>query len=121
MLVRSASLVTLAAGIALVQPAVAAGPSISANPNPVHRGHVVRVHGVVPGCVPGDQVTLISHAFSHRHNFAGVSAVFARLDAHHAYSVRTTIPASRRPGRYVISGRCGGGNLGVSTTLRVLR
>jgi hypothetical protein len=121
MVVRTALVGTLAVGIGLVQPALASGPSISASPNPVHRGHVVRVHGVAPGCVVGDQVTLISKAFAHRHEFAGVPAVFATIGAHHAYSVRTTIPASRKAGHYNIGGRCGGGNLGVSTTLRVLK
>ena len=92
-----------------------------ASPNPVHRGHAVRVYGTIPGCVRGDQVTLISRAFSHRHDFAGLPAVYARVGAHHAYSVTTRIPARRAPRRYTISGRCGGGNLGVSANLRVLR
>jgi hypothetical protein len=121
MLVRSVFVAALAAFAALISPAVAAGPTISASPNPVSRGHVVRVHGVVPGCPTGDQVTLISRAFSHRHEFAGVPAVFARVGSHHAYSVRTTIPSAREAGRYVVTGRCGGGNLGVSVTLRVLK
>lgn len=110
----------LVASAALAWPAAASGPSIKASPNPVTRGHVVRVHGAVPGCVRGDQVTLMSKAFSHRHEFAGVPAVFARIGAHHAYSVRTTIPSHRTAGHYVITGRCGGGNLGVSATLHVL-
>ena len=92
-----------------------------ASPNAVHRGDVVRVHGTVPGCPRGDQVTLISRAFSHRHDFAGLPAVFARVGAHHAYSVETRIPTRRALRRYVITGRCGGGNLGVSANLRVLR
>ncbi len=121
MLVRSFPVTALLVTGAVAVPALAAGPSISVSPNPVHRGHVVRVYGVVPGCVRGDQVTLISKAFSRRHSFAGIAAVFAHIGAHHAYSVRTRIPAGRRPGAYVISGRCGGGNLGVARTLRVLR
>ena len=35
------------------------------------------------------------------------------------FKVWTTIPRSRRPGRYVITGRCGGGNLGFAVSLRV--
>lgn len=118
---RAVPVAVLAASAALAVPAPAAGPTIVANPNPVHRGAVVRVHGTVPGCPRGDQVTLISRAFSHRHDFAGLPAVFARLGAHHAYSVRTRIPARRAARRYTITGRCGGGNLGVSASLRVLR
>jgi hypothetical protein len=111
----------VACSSALAWPALAAGPSIVASPNPVHRGDVVRVHGTVPGCPRGDQVTLISRAFSHRHDFAGLPAVFARVGAHHRYSVSTRIPSRRAPRRYAITGRCGGGNLGVFATLRVLR
>jgi hypothetical protein len=116
-----------AAGISLlliVLPAgaqVAAAPSIRAQPNPVRRGKVVRVHGAVPGCPRGDRVTLISRAFSRRHEFAGLPAVIARVGARSRYSVRTRIPARRKPGRYRITARCGGGNLGVSVRLRVLR
>jgi hypothetical protein len=113
------AVVTLA-GVTAAQ-ALAAAATIVASPSTVHRGHVVRVHGTIHGCPIGDQVTLISKAFSRRHEFAGVPAVFATVSASGDYSVRTRIPALRRPGRYVITGRCGGGNLGVSATLRVLR
>ena len=121
MFVRTACLASLLVCTAVAVPALASSASIHASPNPVHRGHVVRVYGADPGCTVGDQVTLISKAFSHRHDFAGLPAVFARVGAHHTYSVRTTIPASRKPGRYQITGRCGGGNLGVTAPLRVLR
>lgn len=99
--------------------ALAAGPTINTDPHRVAQGGVVRVFGVVPGCARGDTVTLLSRAFSHRHEFAGVPAIFATVGRHHHYSKRTTIPARRRPGRYRITGRCGGGNLGVVAHLRV--
>jgi hypothetical protein len=50
-----------------------------------------------------------------------VSAIFAEVKAGHKYSKRTLIPARRRPGCYAITGRCGGGNLGVTAHLRVIR
>ena len=118
--VAAASLGAIGAAAALAVPAFAAHPTIEVNPNPVQRGKLVRVHGVVPGCPRGHLVTLISRAFSHAHEFAGVSAVFARVGRHSRYSVRTRIPARRRPGRYRVSGRCGGANLGVFVRLRVL-
>ena len=105
----------------LAIPAIAVEPRIVATPSVVHRGGSVRVHGTIIGCAIGDTVTLISRAFSHRHEFAGVPAVFATVGPNHAYSVRARIPATRRPGRYSITGRCGGGNLGVEAPLRVLR
>lgn len=87
-------------------------------PGSVRRGHPVRVHGVVPGCQAA--VTLISRAFSHEHDFAGLPALFAHVRMSGRYSVRIRIPAGRAPGRYSITGRCGGGNLGVSAKLSVL-
>ena len=119
--VRFVSAAAVALAVGLAAPAVAAAPTIQVSPGTVHRGHLVRVHGVVPGCPRGDEVTLISRAFSHRHDFAGLPAVFARVGARQRYSVRTRIPAHRKAGRYTISGRCGGGNLGVTASLRVLR
>jgi hypothetical protein len=118
---RAVPVATLACCAGLAWPALAAGPTIVVSPNRAHQGDVVRVHGTASGCARGDQVTLISKAFSHRYDFAGLPAVFARVGAHHAYSVKTRIPAHRAPRRYAISGRCGGGNLGVTASLRVLR
>jgi hypothetical protein len=37
-----------------------------------------------------------------------------------AVSIRVRIPKSRTPGTYTISGRCGGGNLGVTRKLKVV-
>jgi hypothetical protein len=93
-------------------------PTLQVTPRRVRRGGVVRVHGGVFACQ--GPVTLISPAFSPRHQFAGVPAISAPVRAHGAYSVRTRIPAGRSPGVYRISGRCGGGNLGVQARLRVL-
>ncbi len=112
--------VALAAVAAAAAPALAAGVSIHASPSSVHRGHVVRVYGKVPGCPKGSSVTLLSNAFVHTHDFAGVPAVYATVGSASAYSVKTKIPAGKKPGRYTISGRCGGGNLGVTATLHVL-
>jgi hypothetical protein len=117
------TLLVIAVAVALLATAtvaLAAGPTINVDPHRVHRGDAVRVFGVVPGCARGDQVTLLSRAFSHRHEFAGVPAIFATVGRGHHYSRRTTIPAGRRTGRYAINGRCGGGNLGVTAHLRVL-
>jgi hypothetical protein len=113
--------VVLAALFASTGIALAAGPTIKVDPTSVQRGYVVRVFGVVPGCDVGNRVTLISRAFSHRHDFAGLPAIFAEVGTGHKYSKSTRIPAGRRPARYAITGRCGGGNLGVTAHVRVTR
>ena len=115
--------ITLLVSAALAAPGVAsaAGPSIHVHPHRVHAGARVHVFGSAGGCPHGDRVTLLSRAFRHRHEFAGVPAVFATVRADGSYSVRPRIPARRAPRRYTISGRCGGGNLGVQNFVRVLR
>jgi hypothetical protein len=97
----------------------AGGISIRVSPSTVHRGHTVRVYGNVAPCPKGSQVELLSNAFVHTHDFAGLPEVIAIVRAHGAYSVTTRIPATKAPGHYSITGRCGGGNLGVSATLHV--
>jgi hypothetical protein len=102
--------------------AIAAGGStIHLSPSTVVRGHYVRVYGAVPGCPRGDELSLLSGAFVHTHDFAGVPAVNVTVGRGGAYSVRTRIPASKALGRYSVSGRCGGGNIGTFATLRVVR
>jgi len=95
------------------------GPSIRATPASVAAGQSVQVSGLAGGCPAGDQVTLISHAFSHAHEFAGVSAVFATVHSDDSYAVRTRIPAGRAAGSYSSTARCGGGSFGVSAQLQV--
>jgi hypothetical protein len=100
--------------------AFAAGPTIHATPNPVRRGHNVAVYGLAGGCPRGDRVTLISRAFPHTHDFAGLPAIFATVHGDDTYGTTTRIPRTKAPGRYTITARCGGGNFGVTRTLTVL-
>jgi len=64
-------------------------------------------------------VTLISHAFDGLGEFAGVGAVFTPVDASGHFSTTATLKPSVAPGTYTITGRCGGGNLGVEATLTI--
>jgi hypothetical protein len=66
-------------------------------------------------------VTLISQAFAPTYRFARLPAVYANVQAKGRFAVTTRIPATRKPGRYTITGRCGGGNLGVLARLRVTK
>ena len=105
--------------------APASAATITVSPSSVAVGGQVTVSGDVlangtPGCqVPGD-VTLISEAFNGLGEFAGVGAVTAPADASGNFTVTVTLPATTAAGTYDISGRCGGGNLGVSATLTVV-
>jgi hypothetical protein len=88
-------------------------------PSSVKRGHRVLITGSADGCTVGNAVTVISRAFVHTHDFAGVPAVFARVRSGGSFRVTTRIPATKKPGRYVVTARCGGGNLGVLKHLTV--
>ncbi len=113
------ALVVLALGAAS---AVAA--TIDVNPATVATGGQVTVSGDVlangtPGCtVPGD-VTLISDAFAGLGEFAGTGATTATADASGNFTTTVTLSAAVAPGTYTVTGRCGGGNLGVSASLTV--
>ena len=96
----------------------ASAATINVSPSTVAVGGQVTVSGDVlangqPGCeVPGD-VTLNSTAFQG-------GAITAPADSSGSFSVTATLPATTGPGTYEITGRCGGGNLGVSATLTVV-
>jgi hypothetical protein len=118
---RTTTAVLAVAALGLLPGEALAAATIHASPNPVHAGQRVHLFGNVGGgCAPGDQVTLMSFAFSHKHEFAGVPAVFARVKSNGNYSKRTRIPKARAPKKYAISARCGGGNFGITRKLRVL-
>jgi hypothetical protein len=114
-----------AGGGRLVVRAVAAPQPVNlqVSPSRVVAGHTVTVSGSV-GPVPADSacasgVTLISKAVVHTDDFAGLPAVFATVKPDGTFTATTTIPRSKQAGSYSITGRCGGGNLGVSATLVV--
>jgi hypothetical protein len=100
--------------------ATAAPITLSVSPTTVRAGGVVTMKGFADGCAVGNTVFILSRVFVHAHEFAGVPAVLARVRAGGRFGVRTTIPRARRAGRYVLTARCGGGNLGVSAHLRVI-
>src|SRR5262249_22527942 len=113
--------VVVVAALALPSAAAAASPSLTVAPPSVVRGHVITLTGSAPGCRVGNRVTLLSRAFVRTHVFAGVPAVYANARRGGAFTVRTRIPAARVPGRYAVTARCGGGNLGVLRHLAVRR
>jgi hypothetical protein len=90
-------------------------------PSTVHRGAKVYLSGSAGDCPRGDVVIIISRAFPRIHEFARVPAVFATVGARGHFQTSTRIPLARRVGKYVVTARCGGGNLGVAAPLRVVR
>jgi hypothetical protein len=130
MRVRTAVLpvVVLGALVTGASPASASGPagmatggdvpSLRVSPVRVIPGGNVRVTG---HCEPNTSGYVLSDAFllDATHEFAGVGAVHITTDAGGNFSAEAQIPADRRPGGYSVGGRCGGGNLGISTTLVV--
>lgn len=111
----------LVAAFAVPASAAAAAPSLTLAPPSVKRGHLVVIKGSAAGCAVGNTVFVLSRAFIHAHDFAGVPAVLAKVRYGGAFRATTRIPATKRPGRYVVTARCGGGNLGVLKHLTVRR
>jgi hypothetical protein len=109
----------VASGLDVSRRTSAVATALAVRPRTVRRGATVLVSGVAGGCSAGDRVTIISHAFSAAHTFAGVPAVYAQVGSAGRFSVVARVPAARRPGSYVLTARCGGGNLGVSAHLTV--
>jgi hypothetical protein len=107
------AVVLIAAGSALAAPV-----HLVVSPSSVAAGGVVTVSASSSPCLRRDQVTLISTAFP-GHAFGGEGAVNGRVGSHGSFSVRTRIRAALRPGSYHVGARCGGGNLGVSASIRV--
>ena len=125
---RLAKLVVVVALVAmpvLVSGAPAQAATINASPGTVAVGQPVTLSGDIladgqAGCAVPGEVTLISPAFNGLGEFAGVGAVSAPVDSAGSFNTTVTLPGTTAPGTYEISGRCGGGNLGVTATLTVV-
>jgi hypothetical protein len=116
---RAVALVGLVAAVATTAATASPPVAIVVAPSVVRPGQTVTIGGVVGTCLVGDTVTLISRAFVHTHDFAGLPALFTKVRPGHKFRTMTRIPTTKAPGSYRVTGRCGGGNLGVSASLRV--
>ena len=110
--------VAAAAALVLAAPALAARVHIAVGPASVHTGGVVTISAAASPCLRRDHVTLISRAIP-GHAFGGEGAVSGPIGKHGSFSVRTHVRASLKPGRYVVSARCGGGLLNGTGTIRI--
>jgi hypothetical protein len=105
------------AALVLVPAALAAAPSLHVQPATVHAGGLVHVRGNADGCQKGSTVFIFSRAFPGHGSF-GVGEVKARVRAGGKF--RGSVHVRRHAhGRYRVTARCGGGNLGVVAHLRV--
>ena len=117
-----ALLVALAALLAAFVAVAGAAPPralLTVTPSSVHRGGHVQILGWAASCPVGDTVTIMSRAFQSSHAFAGVPAVLTRVRRHELFGTTARIRRRVRPGRYDVTARCGGGNLGVAEHLVV--
>src|SRR4051794_34298277 len=99
---------------------VAGAVALTVTPSSIAAGGSVNVTG---NCEPNSSGTAMSPAFLHdaTHDFAGVGAVTFTTDAAGNFSAAAQIPATRSPGSYKVTARCGGGNLGLEAPLVVTR
>lgn len=120
---RARAVAILAAGVAVAAGSAAAStaPSLVVTPASVHRGQSVVISGSAGSCPVGDTVVVISRALPRTHEFAGVPAVWATVREGGRFRARVRIPRTKPTGRYVVTARCGGGNLGLLARLTILR
>jgi len=116
-----------AATVGVLAPAApawaASATTLQVSPRATTAGDTVVVSGSVgpapAGSACATSLMLLSRAFVHTHEFAGVPAVIAAVKPDGTFTTSTRIPRSTPPGTYDLSGRCGGGNIGVSAILTV--
>jgi hypothetical protein len=96
----------------------AARPVLHVRPLVVAPGGRVHVSGNADGCSRGDAVLVLSRPFPDP-GFAGVGAIAARVAGGGSFSAFGRIRTHVRAGRYGVTARCGGGNLGVAVFIRV--
>ena len=116
-----AAIVAAALSLGAAAAAGATRPSLLLSPAAVHRGDSVQISGSAGSCRVGDTVVVISRGLPRTHEFAGLPAVWARVRTGGRFATRVRIPLAKPPGRYAVTARCGGGNLGVLARLTVLR
>jgi hypothetical protein len=117
----------LAVTVGLLAPATparaASATALQVRPSSIVAGDTVVVSGSVgpapAGSACGTSLMLLSRAFAHTDAFAGVPAVVAAVKPDGTFAVTTRIPRPTPAGTYSITGRCGGGNIGVRATLEV--
>jgi hypothetical protein len=111
------AVVTAAAFVLAAAPAWAAGgTALTVDPALVSRGKTVTFTGA--GCLPGDSVSLISRLFP-GHAFGGEGAIKTTAGANGRFARTFVVPRSAARGRYVVTARCGGGNLGHEVRITV--
>ena len=116
---KVALVVVLAASLVLAGSASSTTrPSLRVRPSIALPGARVWATGNAAPCPRGDTVLVISRAFPGQ-GFAGIGAISAHVGAGGAFAAAGRVRRNAAPGRYGLTARCGGGNLGVIAYLRV--
>ncbi len=108
----------LVALLGLALPASAAPASLHVTPSTVAAGRTVTVTG---SCEANSAGWVISPAFFRdpTHEFGGLGAVSFTTGAAGTFTTHPVIARTTAPGRYSITARCGGGNLGLEVFVTV--
>ena len=95
--------------------------SLVVTPSTVRRGRTVLVHGLAGDCTEGMPSRSFRTPSPRRTPSPAFPRCLPRSVPPGRFSATTRIPATRGTGTYVVTARCGGGNLGVSAHLTVTR
>jgi len=114
-------LAVVTAVVLLAASAAAAAPArvrLAVIPSAVSPGAAVRVVGNAGSCPVGNSVSALSRAFPGR-QFGGWGALSGRVRAGGSFAIHGHVRPGLHAGRYAVTARCGGGNLGVTAYVRV--
>ena len=115
-----AAVATAACTIAATAVAALSAVSLTVAPSVVHEGRLVVISGSAGDCPAGDTATITSRAFVRKHEFAGVPAAVAKVRSDGRFQTKARIRRRLRARLFVVTARCGGGNLGISAHITVL-
>jgi hypothetical protein len=115
------SVATLACAliVAVTASAATAEVFLAASPSKVSPGAAIRVYGNAGSCPVGDTVFAISRLFP-GHEFGRDGALLGHVLHGGSFLIRGHVRATARPGRYLITARCGGGSFGLPLPVRVV-
>jgi hypothetical protein len=113
-----ATVAAFATAMVFAAPAYTANGTIGVTPSTVLEGGTVHISGKIPvkKCPASDGATVTSTAALFPPDGFGPTAT---RDSQGAFAVDYTVPTSTPAGNYDVGLRCGGGNVGISATLKV--
>jgi hypothetical protein len=112
-----ASLTVAASALGSASHPAASSPSLHVQPRTVRPNGAVHVFGHAGSCAAGSKLTALSSAFPEI--TFGVGGLTGRVRANHAFSIHGYVRGNVPAGKYSVTARCGGTDIGVAAKIKV--